>query len=126
MIAAIPLKEVLSYASGILGTCTICSSLIHAGRVSGLKAFWTLIPIVFYVGAFWIMYTMTEWAWINPGYALILVFPAFCIINSQQIVCNFTKMDMELIPGLFFWFGLFPLNRYAISIIPGLAKYSQA
>ena len=126
MISAISLKAALSYSAGILGTCQVGSALIHAARVSGPKAFWTVIPIIFYLVAFWIMYTMTDWAWTNPGYALILVFPAFCLINSQQIVCNFTKMDMAIIPGSFFWFLLFPLNRFSITLLPTLTKYSQA
>ena len=126
LVAAVPVKAVLSYFSGILGTCQIGSALIHAGRVSGLQAYWTTIPILFYLGSFWIMYSMTEWAWTQPGYALILVFPAFCLINSKQIVCNFTKMDMATIPGSFFWFALFPLNRYAISLLPCLESYATA
>ena len=83
LVAMVPLKAALSYCSGILGICQIGSALIHAGRVSGLQAYWTTIPILFYLGSFWVMYTMTEWAWKQPGYALILVFPAFCLINSK-------------------------------------------
>ena len=70
-------------------------------------------------------FAVTEWAWVNPGYALLLMFPAYSLVNSQQIVCNFTKMNMKLIPGSFFWFLLFPINRYAIQFVPALKPYSR-
>ena len=35
-------------------------------------------------------------------------------------------MDMAIIPGSFFWFLLFPLNRFTITLLPTLTQYSQA
>ena len=35
-------------------------------------------------------------------------------------------MDMATIPRSFLWFSLFPLNRYAITLIPQLESYSTA
>jgi len=70
-------------------------------------------------------FAVTEWAWDNPGHALLLMFPAFSLVNSKQIVCNVTKMEMAKIPGSFFWFLLLPLNRYALELMPQLEKHSR-
>ena len=84
------------------------------------------VPILFYIAAFLLTFAVTEWAWANPGHQLLLMFPAYSLVNSKQIVCNVTKMEMPKIPGSFFWFLLFPLNRFAIEFMPDLQQYSTA
>lgn len=81
-------------------------------------------PILFYVWAFVMTYVVTEWAWLNPGYHMILMFPAYSLVNSQQIVCNVTKMNMSAIPVPFLLFLLFPLNRYILEFMPDLKSHS--
>ena len=108
----------------ISGMISLVSSFYRAASIGGLKVVWTTVPLWFYIGAIWILFTFTDWAWINPGYAVMILFPAYSLINSKQIVCNFTKMKMELIPTIFFMFLLFPINRFAIRFVPALEPYT--
>ena len=96
------------------GLISLMSSFYRAAAVGGKRVIWTTVPLLFYFGAIWIMFTCSDWAWDHPGYAVLILFPAYSLINSKQIVCNFTKMRMQLIPGSFLWFLLFPINRYAV------------
>jgi len=41
---------------------------------------------------------------------MLLLCPGYCLINSKMIVCNFTKMEMEMNSWCFIWFLLFPVN----------------
>lgn len=57
------------------------------------------------------MYTFqTDWGWSHPALAMLLLCPGYCLINSKMIVCNFTKMEMEMNSWCFIWFLLFPVN----------------
>ena len=109
----------------INGSLSLLSSCYRAVQAGGLQALWGTIPLTFYFGSFATLFLTTDWAWENPGHAMILLFPAYSLINSKQIVCNFTHMKMNLIPGSFLWFLLFPVNRYAIALIPALEPYSR-
>ena len=96
------------------------TGIYNALSMEGLKVVWTTIPLLFQYAAFTILYTVTDWAWINPGYALLIMFPTYSLVNSKQIVCNFTKMNMSLIPASSTWFLLFPINKYAVKLFPKL------
>ena len=78
------------------------------------------------VQAVLIMFLHTDWAWANPGYALLLLFPVYSLINSRQIVCNVTKMEMSILPLSCYWFTLFSVNRYAVYFLPRLEQYARA
>lgn len=57
------------------------------------------------------MYTFqTDWGWKHPALSILLLCPGYCLINSKMIVCNFTKMEMEMNSWCFIWFLLFPVN----------------
>jgi hypothetical protein len=66
------------------------------------------------------LFGWSDWAWANPGYVIIMTFPIISLINSRQIVCNVTKMKMEILPKVTLWYLLFPLNRVLPAIIPSL------
>lgn len=72
----------------------------------------------------------TEWGWAHPAWALLLLTPGFCLVNSKIIVCNFTKMDTGMWESALFWILLFPLNNWlgnpyeewVVATIVGLAN----
>jgi hypothetical protein len=72
-----------------------------------------LLPLVFYCNVFVCLFVFTDWAWSHCGYVIILVCPISSLINSRQIVCNFSRQEMVNVPKVTLWYLLFPLNRVA-------------
>lgn len=60
---------------------------------------------------FWWIFNFTDWAWSHAGYVTIMMIPVFSLINSRQIVCNVTDMNMDWFPKSTLWYLLFPINR---------------
>lgn len=52
----------------------------------------------------------TEWGREHLALTTVLLCPAYCLINSKMIVCNFTNMETDMNAYEFLWFALFPLN----------------
>ena len=59
------------------------------------------------------MFFFSDWAWQNTGHAVLLLFPVYSLVNSRQIVCNVTGMQMSRVPLCCLWFSLFGVNRAA-------------
>ena len=72
------------------------------------------------------MFLHTDWAWANPGYAILLMFPVYTLVNSRQIVCNISQMRMAVVPLSCYWFSLFSVNKYAVKFVPDLMPYAMS
>ena len=117
----------LIWALGILvGSTSACQALSNLGNVLikyGPSDFVRLgcpglVPIFQWLLAVSFTFQSTEWAWNYPQFALQLLLPGFCLINSKMIICNVTNMQSEMHSWTFMWFMLFPLNKYLGSVVP--------
>lgn len=101
----------------IVSTITFTQGVINALRVTEVRprimVLKGLLPLVFYCNALVCLFVFTDWAWSHCGYVIILVCPISSLINSRQIVCNFSRQDMNNVPKVTLWYLLFPLNRVA-------------
>lgn len=75
-------------------------------------------PCVLWLASSVILFSCTEWAMEHPALALLLMSPAFSLINSRMIVCTFTKMQVQPFALIFLWYLLFPINRFARKCTP--------
>ena len=98
-----------------VSTITFSQGVINALRVTEVRprvlVLKGLLPLVFYCNMFVCLFVFTDWAWTHCGYVIILVCPISSLINSRQIVCNFSRQDMPIVPKSTFWYLLLPLNR---------------
>lgn len=101
---------------------SIKNTLAHTKVTPKFKALDGLMPMVMWVLIHWFMFKWSDWAWLNPGYVIIMTFPVISLINSRQIVCNVTKMKMDVIPKVTLWYLAFPINRIVPSYYP---EFSQ-
>ena len=101
------------------------ASVFSAIQAKGISVIPSLFTFLLHISATAMIFLFSDWAWDNPGYALFLMFPTYSLINSRQIVCNFTEMKMEIVPQSIFWFTLFQHNRYSLNYLPALAQYSS-
>jgi hypothetical protein len=69
------------------------------------------VPAIVFAAANFVLFYCSPWAREHPGIACLLFAPAYGLMCSKQIVCNFTHMPAQVFPKSFLWFGLFPLNR---------------
>ena len=67
-------------------------------------------PFACWLAAFLATFS-TEWGWAHPSLGALILCPAYCLINSKLIVCNFTKMETPMFAFETFLFVLFPLNK---------------
>ena len=87
--------------------------LSHCEGNSKLKVFSGSLPVFIFTSSVVLLFTTSNWAGENPGLASLFFAPAFSMISSKQIVCNFTKMDLDPFPKSFLWTFAFLVNRVA-------------
>ena len=81
------------------------------------EALMGLLPIVFFYLECFVMFGMTDWAWKHPAYAVLIVFPSYCLMTCRHIICSVTKMKFNWRQKNPLWFLLFVFNRYALSFM---------
>jgi len=63
------------------------------------------------------LFGCTDWAWSHSGYVTLMTIPVISLVNSRQIVCNVTEMEMDTFPKITLWYVLFPINKYLLPLI---------
>ena len=76
-----------------------------------------VIPFLICMACYALVFLQTEWASQNLILVGTVFVPAYSLISSRQIVCNFTEMDIDPLPKSFIWFTLFYFNRHAYEFI---------
>ncbi len=99
----------------IVSTITFSQGIVNVLRVTDVRprvlVLKGLLPLVFYCNMFICLFVFTDWAWTHFGFVIMLVCPISSLINSRQIVCNFTRQNMPIVPKSTLWYLMFPLNK---------------
>ena len=104
-----------NFVAGTVSVIQLITSVYNALAYTSLrprvKVLKGLIPMLLCLSMFWWIFNFTDWAWSHAGYVTIMMIPVISLINSRQIVCNVTDMNMDCFPKSTLWYLLFPINR---------------
>ena len=117
LIAPLRVQSIVLGFAGVAGIiqalyCFI-NVLSYSQEKPRIKSLLGSIPVFMFIGAMLLVIYTSEWATANPGYLILLFTPAYSMISSKQIVCNFTGMKLDVVPKSFLWASLFLVNRVA-------------
>jgi hypothetical protein len=68
------------------------------------------MPLVLFYGEVIILFTCTQWAWEKPAFAILMLFPSYCLMTCRHIICSVTKMKFNWRQLNPLFYLAFPLN----------------
>lgn len=119
----VDVRWVAIIVASINSVMTLClavyNALKHTKQQPRHRVIKGLFPLVLVSMMYWLIFGFTEWAWEHCGYVTLMAVPVVGLINSRQIVCNFTNQQVDILPKTPFWFILFAVNVLVPTYVPG-------